>query len=318
MPAPRPKIIRKLDRWPVVSRQARNIHDTWRALKLRHAWDWTNRGAVKAFESNRPTLNAVQQRIVGDLQQRGIAFAQFDELFDQSKWEALLRPTEEWLATEDVKEKERAYKEGGHKSQAWKEYIIRKYSAQPVLDADDPYLLFGLEPELLDVVNSYLGLESRLLTLDVWDTIALEHSGEDTGSQRWHRDPEDRKLVKVFLYFSEVDKDSGPLQYVAESRHGDKYGDFWPQRLPKGTTVGGKELEERIPPSEWVTCTGSPGTLTFVDTSGIHKGGRATSNNRVLANWIYVTKASIFPRAFTVQNGSTPRLVGAQRTAFDA
>ena len=90
-------------------------------------------------------------------------------------------------------------------------------------------------------------------------------------SQEWHRDPEDQHVVKVFLYFSEVDEDAGPFEYVQHSAEGFEYGSLWPwgesERYPPT-----EELEAAIPASERVRATGPVGTLVICDTSGFHRG----------------------------------------------
>ena len=42
-------------------------------------------------------------------------------------------------------------------------------------------------------------------------------------SQRWHRDYNDERLVKVFIYLTDVDEDTGPLEYVPGSTLGGEY-----------------------------------------------------------------------------------------------
>src|ERR1700691_1946914 len=55
----------------------------------------------------------------------------------------------------------------------------------------DPLLQLALSTELLDTVNSYLGLNSRLNQINFWYTIPLEKPDRiRIASQNWHRDPE--------------------------------------------------------------------------------------------------------------------------------
>src|SRR5262249_26212984 len=119
-----------------------------------------------------------------------------------------------WLASAEVQEQERAYREEGFKSQSFKEYLVRMYRGEEggretVIPWDSPWLKLAIEPRIMDIANHYLGMLSRMFHIDVWDTIALDHDGPLVGPQRWHRDPADIRLVKVFLYFTDVDADSG-------------------------------------------------------------------------------------------------------------
>ena len=58
---------------------------------------------------------------------------------------------------------------------------------------------------LLDLANTYLGMWSKLEYVDLWYTPAADE-GERKSSQRWHRDFNDRQLLKAFLYLSDVDR----------------------------------------------------------------------------------------------------------------
>lgn len=143
-----------------------------------------------------------------------------------------------------------------------------------------------------------LGVYSALQYLDVWNTLAVPDRRKFTGSQNWHRDPEDLRVVKVFLYLSDVDEGAGPMHYVPNSRQGERFGHLWPQRFPDGSYPPAEEFERRIPRSEWVTCMHPAGTMVFADTVGFHMGGRATERNRVLATWCYATPGSVWGRGF--------------------
>jgi hypothetical protein len=93
----------------------------------------------------------------------------------------------------------------------------------------------------------------------------------------------------VFLYFSDVDEDAGPFEYVRQSAEGGKYGDLWPwgetERYPPSD-----ELEHAVDDSDRVLATGAPGTLVICDTSGFHRGGYARTKPRVLATQTYVDR----------------------------
>ena len=70
---------------------------------------------------------------------------------------------------------------------------------------------------MLDIPKAYLGLWSKLEYVDVWYSIPQEVSSERKASQRWHRDYNDRHLLKAFLDLVDVDEETGPFEYVAGS-----------------------------------------------------------------------------------------------------
>jgi hypothetical protein len=146
---------------------------------------------------------------------------------------------------------------------------------------------------MLDVVNAYRGLWTKLLSVDNVYTVPFPGSEERVGSQNWHRDPEDLHVVKVFLYFSDVDHEAGPFEYVQGSAEGGRYGDAWPWRVRGGTYPPTGELEKLVSPSDRVTAEGRAGTIIFCDTSGWHRGGFAKSKPRTLSIHTYVSPASV-------------------------
>jgi hypothetical protein len=166
---------------------------------------------------------------------------------------------------------------------------------------DSPLLQLALQPAILNIVNGYFGVMARLFHLDVWKTIPLSHHRPLTGSQRWHRDPEDLKLVKVFFYLTDVDETAGPLHYIKYSRVGDRYGDLWPQKLPYGSVAPADEVEVKTPRSDWVVCAAPAGTFIFADTTGLHMGGRASEGERIFATWGFASPGTVWPRSFRLE-----------------
>jgi hypothetical protein len=76
-------------------------------------------------------------------------------------------------------------------------------------------------------------------------------------------------------------------------------------------------VEAVVPAPERILATGAAGTILFCDTSGLHRGGYATLSPRVLAQWAFVTPASVLPRRFQVDwNAAHGSLSAAARFAL--
>lgn len=279
-----------------IGRGASALYGRWFAFQQERRRQQQDAPAVKAFRSAPPVLTGAQRQVVDALVDCGIAHVDMKALVPADWGERLGAEVEAWIGSPEIAAAEHAYRTSTEKR--WKDYLVRKFGRGAVIPFESPWLQFGIQPGILDIVNSYLGMLSKMLYIDVWDTVPLVHDGPDTGSQRWHRDPEDAKLVKVFLYFSDVDADAGAMEYVPYSRRGDKYGNLWPQQFPKGSVPPPDEFERKIPRSAWTMCTQPAGTLIFVDTSGFHRGGRALTRRRILATWTYTRQSSVWPRAF--------------------
>ena len=285
------------------------LRRTWRALKYHgYGQGWLNASSRRRFEASRPALSEAQAKVVDGLRRDGFARIGVGELLAGSGlWEAAEAAGREFVQSERVRHGIESYQVG---KAGGKNYLVRLWDSKPSLALDETWLRIGLAPALLDTVNSYLGLWSKLNYVDAWYTIPSPVARQAVASQRWHRDPEDQRLVKVFLYLSDVDEGAGPLEYVRGSHGLGPHARLWPNPDPGTASYPPEgEVEARIPAEDRVAGTGPAGTLIFCDTYGLHRGGLATERPRVLANWAYVTPASIFARRFEVPDPG--RLDGA-------
>ena len=150
---------------------------------------------------------------------------------------------------------------------------------------------------------------SKLEYVDVWYSVPQLEAGERISSQRWHRDYNDKHLLKVFLYLVDVDENMGPFQFVAGSQPGGPYADAWGWQPLGQNYPTEEELEARIPASAVQTFTGPAGTMLFCNTAGFHRGGFSTTEPRVLATATYSSPASL--AALTVRSYSYTGAVDA-------
>jgi hypothetical protein len=181
----------------------------------------------------------------------------------------------------------------GLRVRAGKEFVVRLLSFGVELGFDNPWFRACASRRMLDIANTYLRLWSKLQYVDLWYSVPQPQEADRVSSQRWHRDFNDRRLVKAFLYLVDVDEGTGPFQYVAGSAPGGPNGDAWPWR-PLGENYPPEdELERRIPANSARVFTGPKGTLLFCNTAGFHRGGFATERPRVLATVTYSSPASL-------------------------
>jgi hypothetical protein len=278
-----------------------------------------NRGSRRRYAQEPVALDEVQRGVVERLRQEGYASLPFSDLVpDTNVWQELeadatrfVGETETGLASEQ---------EGGESAlrrRAGKEFLVRKYSWGVALGLDDPWLRLGTNPRLLDLANAYLEMWSKLEYVDVWYT-APAGGDERRSSQRWHRDFNDRHLLKAFIYLVDVDEQTGPFEYVPRSAPGGELDRLWPWR-PLGENYPPEdEFAERVD-GHSVTFTAPKGTIIFCNTSGFHRGGFASGKPRVLATLTWDSPASLKALsernyAFTPSNGVA--LNEAQRYAL--
>lgn len=251
----------------------------------------SNRKSRRRFAGQRPQLDPVQQRIVSDLEVEGYSLLSFSELFDdESVWSALERQAERFVAETEAT---LASDPDALRVRQGKEFVVRMHSYESDLGLDDPWFQVCASRRMLDVANTYLGLCSKLEYVDVWYSRPQPESVDRVSSQRWHRDFNDRRLVKTFLYLVDVEEGAGPFQYVPGTAPGGRRGDLWPWRPLGENYPPEEELERRIAGDEARVFTGPKGTLLFCNTAGFHRGGFATEKRRVLATATYSSPASL-------------------------
>ena len=313
----RPPVVERLARVPFAWRLAEPLHAA--SLAAEHAfYSQVSRNPIgrSRFRSHVPALNAAQQRALQDLRRSGIAILDVLEIGLHTDALALLLAVGERFKAAAARlvagaddpssslahnrERLGRYVAGEGRSD---DYLIKLHREGPTLALDNPLLRVGLDAALLDVVNSYLGLFAKLNYTDMGHTVPAA-SPHRIGSQRWHRDYDDARLVKAYVYFADIHRESGAMEYVRGSQEGGRYRDLFPWRPRVSRYVPDGGVEGRVLDSDRTVATGPAGTLVLSDTSGLHRGGPSISGQRVLATWTFVTPACLLDRRFQVSPGS--------------
>jgi hypothetical protein len=251
----------------------------------------SNRRSRRLWAGDHVVLDEVQQRILGELDEQGYSLLTFDELFDDAEhWREL-----EAMRDRFVAETAADLAAGGEnvRVRAGKEFVVRLLSYGVDLGLEHPWFRACVSRRMLDVANSYLRMWSKLEYVDVWYSVPQPASGERISSQLWHRDYNDKHLLKAFLHLVDVESDMGPFQYVPGSQPGGRYADAWPWSPLGQNYPSEEELEQRIPASDVRTFTGPKGSLLFCNTAGFHRGGFSIADPRVLATVTYSSPASL-------------------------
>jgi hypothetical protein len=264
----------------------------------------SNATARRRLAETRPTLDATQQRILEQLRSEGYALLEFADLFPEPEnWASVEASASAFIATTEAalaKEAESGSVAPELSRRPGKEFVIRRYPYGTTLGLDDPWLRLAADRRMLDLANAYHGFGSKLEYVDLWYTPPVPSDTPRRVSQHWHRDYNDRHLLKAFIYLVDVDEESGPFEFIPGSEPGGRYGDLWPWR-PAGDAYpplddyleSGAQLPVR-------TFTGPRGTMLFCNTAGLHRGGFATGKARVLATFTYDSAAAL--KALTVRN----------------
>ena len=275
------------------------IYDVWRYFQ--------NRESKRLYQIQKDMApGPLERQVIKDLEGNGISIVQFDDLFPGSNLSDFQELAQRWLNKPTNQQKISAIESAVHPTEskeaftgADKFYIVPLFGDMPVFDLHDKFLKLAVSDQILRIVCGYLGLFSRLVYMDIWYNIPT--TGPEVYSQRWHRDPDDRKEVKVFFYLRDVDKGSGPFNYIPGTHNGGRFRRVIPQTIRVSRYPPEGAIEKRFSEDRRQVCTGPAGTLIFADTTGFHKGGAPTTTARLLFTAVYTT------------NAGTPLMTGSSR-----
>ncbi len=246
-----------------------------------------NSSGIKLYQKNIPILNELQKKIVNDLMKNGIAISNLNNIFPER--EMINKLLE---AAENCTEKP-------HLSQS-KPFLRYSLGRGSMIDLSNPLNQLSLEPRILEIINSYLGICTKLRYFELTTSNLIDKNDVSIGSQRWHRDPTLYGLCKMFVYLSDVDENSGPFTYIVQSHSKGKLNKVFPQRQfgRHGFYPPDGAVEKKIPQRNILPCIGKKGTVIFCDTTGLHKGGFSFSKERTMYSSTYVFGGDIIKRVF--------------------
>ncbi|MEP6914020.1 MAG: phytanoyl-CoA dioxygenase family protein [Acidobacteriota bacterium] len=235
---------------------------------------------VLKYRLQRPrTPSGEVRRVVEELNQNGVARTSVGALLaSDSVYQELRREVDDVqrVRAEDLTKARAAGVLGAHKT-----YSYEFFDGHP--KPGTVHTRFASQPEIKQVADQYLGLNARLRGCNTWLTLVT--NAEARQSQTWHRDPEDRYVVKIFTLLSEVDKGCGPFQYAPGSHM--KSSNAGLKAFTK-YGLSDDEMDTLVPRKQWFLGTGEPGTIIFADTRGYHKGGLARERERLVFVGMYL------------------------------
>jgi hypothetical protein len=132
----------------------------------------------------------------------------------------------------------------------------------------DPTLfMWGLSEDLLDLAECHIGLPPRYLGVEVKREIANPAAGHSHEAvRRWHLDHEDRRILKVIVYLSDVDRTSAPFEYVDLTTSEAVLRGL---NRPCRSARLDEAVRAQVPPRERTQVTGPRLTAIYVDTGRV-------------------------------------------------
>jgi len=292
-----------------------------------------NRTYIDALnEITLPAISTVEKRVIDDLKSNGIAFADFSEFFSANFFNVIQDCFYTYQAefnrnNTSAKSGKGAYLDTVHKAHTF----IKNDSASAYLS----------EPAFAHIASQYMSMIPRFVGSSFWHT-RVATGCDRIYSQLWHRDYNDRMLVKIFLYITDVGPQEGYLEYVTGS-HGrgplgqkfDRIGSDGYRAYPNNMEVD--KLVAKLPviklntlnstqknghSAPWsnkpsvIQCIAPKATLIFADTFGLHRGGFVQEGHRDMIMITYSTHFNIHKPHFSVSQGFANELNPFMRMAF--
>ena len=244
-----------------------NLRARWRNLNL--VWKWNTRKARKLYKQN------------------------YKE--DGNKYiSARLHSYGNFISVEEISiplQKLQSYQQSIKQKYInfFKPFLIEYWKSGEVIDFKNPFVQLALREDILSIVSNYLGCWPVLHDYRLWETKVMRNE-TPIYSQMWHRDPEDKKLLNMFIYLNDVEEDGvGPFQYIPGSHIEGPYWKTLPQILPPVASYPKKGEVIRLLSDKIKTCYGKVGTIIFADTAGLHRGGYSTTKPRLMFKVLYTT-----------------------------
>jgi hypothetical protein len=159
------------------------------------------------------------------------------------------------------------------------------------------FLDFCLDPLFVAAAARYLGDFPVLATVDFWHSRA--ETGEYHTSQLYHRDLDDARQFKVFLFISDVDAESGPLT-VLPAHVSERVCRQLGYRPTSGNfRITDEQIRPLLAAGEEHILTGRSGTIVLVDTSRLlHFGSRVSSRDRYVVVAQFLTPTNFMRNPF--------------------
>lgn len=252
-----------------------------------------NRQSRRLFDSIPQRLRPLGVQAVSALRTDGIFRSSVEALaHDANLFHDLSRDAQMLLAGQEIQRKIRQ-RYNPHDAKWYVVRAIGHRAKRPPLPSS--FVRFFLHPEVLSIASTYLGLQVRLNYTDVWHNIPVHEGEPPISAEFWHRDHEDKRLIKLFVFLTDVDETMGPFTYVKRSHVGGEFGHVFPAIPPTGRYPEQDVLSQMIndTPLPSVSCVGQAGSIILCDSSGLHRGGRSVTKPRIVLVGVYTSNAGI-------------------------
>lgn len=285
-----------------------SVMGRFKHLLWRHALNG-KRVRLQSAANNRPADTAPT---VERLRAAGIATGNVTDFLGPEGL-AALDETEAFIRARVASDEVQAILKAGRNSGQHKDYLVNIIEFDAPMPADHPVVRLASDERILSAVAEYMGMWPQIHAIGSWYNYPVDQ--EAKASQLWHRDPEDLKTVKIFIYLDDVGPKQGPFTYIpATHPFGPDCGTAPQHAHPR--RVLDAEMERTFPRARWQSCTGPARTMVMADTVGFHRGGNVEEGHRLLITVTYTSGVPQIDRRLKLVGQPAPSLSPIQAFAL--
>jgi hypothetical protein len=168
------------------------------------------------------------------------------------------------------------------------------------------FFTWGIEKRLQNIIEHYIGLPIAFHGVHVRKDFPNEQQSQ---TLLWHKDSEDRRMMKVIIYLHDVTDKHGPFEYIPLPKNPREFFNYYraDYALWKSNFLGinDQQMMNIIPREEWKYCTAKAGTVIFADPRNILHHGTVRSEERSTVFFVYTSNSPKRPELCTQYHDDT-------------
>jgi hypothetical protein len=154
----------------------------------------------------------------------------------------------------------------------------------------DHIFFWGLNDRIVSIVSAYL---KQPVAYDGFSAYYSRNDGRQAGPRLWHKDREDARMVKVAIYFTDVDELSGPYEIV-KPEFGRMIDPAHYENMTSSRIRSMLKIDSHVTFANH--CVGPAGTVIFTDTAyHYHRGRPPITRDRCAIFYSYFTQTPLHP-----------------------
>ncbi|MFM2062192.1 MAG: hypothetical protein RLZZ507_1862 [Cyanobacteriota bacterium] len=168
------------------------------------------------------------------------------------------------------------------------------------------FFTWGIEKRLQNIIENYIGLPIAFHGVHVRKDFP---NNQQLQTLLWHKDSEDRRMMKVIIYLHDVTEKHGAFEYIPLPNNPLEWWNYYrvDYALWKSNFLGINDLQMMniISKKAWKSCPGKAGTVIFVDPRNVLHHGTVRSEERSTIFFVYTAKSPKRPELCTQYNDDT-------------